>query len=183
MELKFKLLNHPFYQSWSRGEITKLQLARYAHSYYQFIQQIPIFWLQATTGLKVTNEDTKQVIFEELEHIILWEKFMHMLPYTSFCPMNDVIDSFKAMNDSELLGAIHSFEIQQPEVAKTKMEGLIKHYKFLPEETLYFQAHLKEEKHIKIGKFIADNYADKEDFSRGFDKGARIIFDSLYRFM
>lgn len=183
MELKFKLLDHPFYQNWSRGEVTQLQLANYAYSYYQFIQQIPLFWLQVVIGLNAKNENTKQLILEELEHIILWEKFMGKLPRVNSLSMNDVIESFKDMNDSELLGAIHSFEIQQPEVAKTKMEGLIKHYRFSPEETQYFQKHLSEENHIKIGKSIAENRANKEDFIKGFDKGAKIIFESLNRFL
>ncbi|MGB9695841.1 MAG: hypothetical protein ACP5P3_01870 [Ignavibacteria bacterium] len=183
MELKFKLLNHPFYKNWSRGTVTQLQLANYAYSYYQFIQQIPFFWLRVINGLKAKDESTKQVIFEELEHVMLWEVFMHKLPPANPPSLNDVIVSFKNMNDSELLGAIHSFEIQQPEVAKTKMEGLINYYGFLREETHYFQAHLSEESHIKVGKFIAENRANKEDFIKGFDKGAEIMFESLNRFM
>lgn len=183
MELKFKLLNHPFYKNWSYGKVTQLQLTNYAYSYYQFIQQIPLFWLQVTRGLKAQDECTKQVILEELEHVILWETFMHKFPPINTKSMSDVIAAFKNMNDSELLGAIHSFEIQQPEVAKTKMEGLIKYYGFSADETQYFQAHLLEESHIKLGKFIAENRADKEGFIKGFDRGAKILFESLDRFM
>jgi pyrroloquinoline-quinone synthase len=183
MKLKFKLLNHPFYKDWSRGAITQFQLANYAYSYYQFIQQIPLFWLRVIIGFDAKKESTTQIVLDELEHTLLWEQFMRKFPVVNFPSMSDVINSFKNMNDSELLGAVHSFEIQQPEVAKTKMEGLIKYYGFLPEETQYFKAHLSEENHIKLGKLIAESRANKEDFIKGFDKGAEIIYESLNKFM
>lgn len=42
MNLKHKLLEHPFYQTWEKGEITKQQLSAYAKSYNEFITNIPV---------------------------------------------------------------------------------------------------------------------------------------------
>ena len=87
------------------------------------------------------------------------------------------------MNPSELLGAIHSFEIQQPEVAKTKKEGLLKHYNIDESKTKYFDEHMNEEEHIAYGKMLSQKFADKSDFEKGFKRGSEIFYYALDRFM
>ena len=40
------LLNHPFYQTWSDGELTRDALAGYSKEYYQLVKAVPIFMTQ-----------------------------------------------------------------------------------------------------------------------------------------
>lgn len=184
MILKHKLLDHPFYQKWEKGEITLQQLSSYAKSYNDFISNIPQYWEYIINNFDSENPVGKKIIKEENEHIFLWNKWSEKLPSTDSYPsMKKDIDSFNKMNASELLGAVHAFEIQQPDVAKTKKAGLINHYGFAGEDTKYFDEHMNETEHIRFGEYLQNNFADKNDFEYGFIKGSEIIYYSLDKFL
>ncbi len=76
-----------------------------------------------------------------------------------------ISDKLNNMNSSQLLGAIHSFEVQQPEIAKFKKECLIKFYNFKEDDLIYFDEHMKNE------------------FYYGFEKGQELFYRSLDRFI
>jgi len=184
MNLKHKLLDHPFYRAWEKGEITKEQLSAYAASYNEFIKMVPEFWSVVISTFDSKSEEGKKIIGEETAHINLWKKWSDKLPSSeNFPSMNNEISSFNNFNPSELLGAIHAFEIQQPDVAKTKKEGLIKHYGFNESELIYFDEHMNEAEHIKYGDSLAKTKADYSDFEKGFEKGSKIIYRSLDKFI
>lgn len=181
--MKFKLLEHPFYQKWSTGEITVNQLTDYAHSYFDFINMIPAYWARALEGLGVTDAESLKIINEEREHAELWKEFMKRYKCVIFKGLDDINEAFGTMNPSELLGAIHAFEIQQPEVAKSKIAGLKKFYGFKDKETEYFDRHLEEAEHINFGNKIADAYANRSDFEKGFQRGSELVYFALDRFL
>ncbi|MDD5362639.1 MAG: iron-containing redox enzyme family protein [Ignavibacteria bacterium] len=183
MKLKFRLLDHPFYQKWSKGEITEHQLADYAHSYYDFVSMMPNYWAKIIESLGVADKISLNVIKEEDEHVKLWEDFMRKYKCAIFTGMDDLNEAFSSMNPSELLGAIHAFEIQQPEVAKSKIEGLKKYYGFKEGETEYFDEHLDESEHINLGEKIANECSDRSDFERGFNRGSELVYFALDRFL
>lgn len=184
MELKYKLLEHPFYRAWMNGDISPLQLSRYSSSYMDFIERIPSYWQNILDGFSINDKTAEEIVSEEKEHIALWNKWSSKLPKADLYPvMTAVLNEFEKMNPSELLGALHAFEIQQPGVAATKKEGLLRHYGFTPDTTTYFDEHMNEQKHISYGEKLADNYADKNDFRKGFEKGSELIYRSLDLFM
>jgi len=183
MELTYRLLEHPFYQAWTMGDVTAEQLSAYHKSYNEFITEMPKYWTKIANAFGQT-EDAQTIIDEETAHIDLWAKWESKLPaVNSFPRMNTVLTSFANMTPSELLGAVHAFEIQQPEVAKTKKEGLIKWYGFNDAETIYFDEHISEEDHIKFGNLLAETYANKEEFERGFKLGAELVYNGLDLFL
>jgi pyrroloquinoline quinone (PQQ) biosynthesis protein C len=87
------------------------------------------------------------------------------------------------MTPSELLGALHSFEIQQPEVAESKKDGLLKHYGFSEKDLKYFDEHMNEQDHISYGKYLKEEFADEEEFNKGFERGSELFFKNLNLFM
>lgn len=184
MTLKHKLLDHPFYQAWERGEITKEQLSSYAASYNEFIKMIPEFWSAVISTFDSKSEEGKKIIGEETAHINLWKKWSDKLSASPEYPsMNNEVSAFANMNPSELLGAIHAFEIQQPDVARTKKEGLINHYGFDSTDLIYFDEHMNEAEHIRYGDMLAKKFADYSEFEKGFEKGSEIIYRSLDKFI
>lgn len=183
MKIQKKLLDHPFYQLWTKGEITEFQLAKYSHSYFELIKEIPNLWSQAISGLNADSPESQKLINEEIAHIELWNIFKNKQINTAYPGMSDVINELSEMNPSQLLGAIHSFEVQQPEVAKTKKDGLLKHYNFNETDTKYFDEHMNEAEHIQFGKTIAEKNANKTDFEQGFAKGSEIFYNALDRFL
>ncbi|GAB5465523.1 MAG: TenA family transcriptional regulator [Candidatus Kapaibacteriales bacterium] len=184
MELKKRLLEHPFYQAWTKGEITKEQLSIYHSSYREFIGKVPEYWNKAINGLGDDSAYGKKVVAEETEHIDLWEGWVSRLPQNeSFPRMTEIMESLDTMTPSELLGAIHAFEVQQPEVAVTKKEGLMCHYGYNEEELKYFDDHQEEEGHIRFGAMLAEKSANKEEFKAGFERGSELFYKGLDLFL
>lgn len=184
MELKCRLLDHPFYQAWTKGEITKEQLSKYHRSYQEFVEEMPKYWQKIVDGFGENSTFAKKVVQDETDHIALWESWKSKLPATNDFPgMSDVIAELDKMNTSELLGAIQSFEIQQPEVAETKKAGLIEHYGYEASELAYFDDHMEEEAHIAFGKSLAKRYADQDDYKAGLEKGSEIFYNALDKYL
>ncbi len=181
MNLTHKLLDHPFYQAWSHGKVTQDQLARYARGYAEFIGLMPAYWARIGQGL---NVDTSKLVAEETAHAVLWEKWAAKLPEPSTHPrMTAVIEALDKLSPSELLGAVQAFEVQQPEVARTKKDGLLAHYGFAEKDTVYFDEHLKEEAHIEFGSRVAAAKAKPQEYQHGFELGAKWIYHSLDSFV
>jgi pyrroloquinoline-quinone synthase len=184
LTLTKKLLDHPFYQAWTEGKITNEQLSVYADAYLGLIEKIPYFWKKSVNGLGVDTPDSKEVIADEISHIPMWKNWSEKLQINGGrLNLDDLSSELERMNASELLGAIHSFEVQQPEVAKTKKDGLIKFYGFDNSELKYFDEHMNEEKHIKFGSDIVKQYANPEDFKNGFERGSELFYNGLDRFL
>lgn len=181
MVVKYKLLEHPFYRAWENGQLSINALSSYGYSYLEFISRIPVYWERV---IKSFNINANWVVEEEKTHIELWKKWIGKLEKVENYPsLNELIYKFDNYSPSELAGAIHAFEIQQPEVAKFKKDCLIKFYGFKDEDLEYFDEHLKEEKHIKVGELIYQNYANKDEFIFGFEDGSKVVYESLDKFL
>jgi pyrroloquinoline-quinone synthase len=180
-EIKFRLKEHPFYRAWENGEITVQKLSEYAYAYLDFIENIPYYWQRILKEFSISDN---WIIDEEKEHVSLWRRWIKNLEKPEKYPtLNDLILQLNRMNTSQLLGAIYSFEVQQPEIAKFKKECLMKFYYFKESDLIYFDEHMKEEKHINFGKYIYENFANKNEFYYGFEKGQELIYKSLDRFI
>ena len=51
------LLNHPFYQAWSDGKLTRESLTGYSKEYYQLVKAVPIFMTQLMDHVPLTSYD------------------------------------------------------------------------------------------------------------------------------
>ncbi len=184
MELKYKLLDHPFYQAWTMGEVTFEQLSKYHKSYNDFIQLMPTYWDRINKGFNLNDADSKRIVEDETRHIGQWQMWNGNLPSTETFPkMEEVLSTFANMTPSELLGAVQAFEMQQPEVAHTKKEGLLNHYGYQAGELIYFDEHMEEEAHISYGLGLRDKYANAEEFQNGFDKASEVLYKGLDLFV
>ena len=138
----YNLLNHPFYQAWSAGELPVEALQSYAREYGAFISTIPKGW--------ETLSDT-EIAEEETEHIDLWADFAAGLD-TAVTEAH--IPQVKALMETadELfsepttaLGALYAFEAQQPATAQSKLEGLKAFYQLPESVEPYFLTHSHNE--------------------------------------
>ncbi len=182
-DLQLELLNHPFYQAWSRGDISTTMLSRYAESYLDFVSELPKLWNKVFTAFDLQAEG-QSIIDEEIEHIALWNVWKDKLEKTeNTTSLQQTIMTLHAMTPSELAGAIHAFEVQQPDVAESKKAGLIEHYGYTDAETVYFDEHMgaEEEKHIAFGKVLKSR-ANKAEFEAGFEKWAELYYKTLDQF-
>lgn len=137
-----RLLDHPFYTAWSKGELSREALQTYAAQYYHWVQAFPT-WLSAThsntADLEARQEILANLVDEEQgaeNHPELWLRFCdalgldrdavrsaELLPETreALATMRRVCRDEPAAAG---LAALYAYESQQPEVMKTKREGL-----------------------------------------------------------
>lgn len=153
-----RLLDHPFYTAWSKGELTHDALRTYAAQYYHWVLAFPT-WLSATHA-NAQDFELRQTILENLvdeesgpeNHPELWLRFCdalgldreavksaELLPETA-----QAIAAMRAVSRempvAASLAALYAYESQQPEVMKTKREGLRDRYA-ITEGHAYFEVH------------------------------------------
>lgn len=153
------ILQHPFYQAWERGALTREQLAAYARIYYPHVRAFTDY-LESAIG-KADIVDVRVELLDNLEdergnpapHDELWLAFAEGMgarredivgaePHPAAEAM---VTTFKALADESLaagLAALYAYESQQPEVSCTKLAGLRGHYGIGDARTLeYFEVH------------------------------------------
>lgn len=140
--LSRRLLDHPFYNAWSHGELSRVALQKYAEQYYHWVLAFPT-WLSAAhanaTDLAMRQEILENLIDEERgpeNHPELWLRFCdalgldrdvvkraELLPETraAIAAMRAITRESSAAAG---VAALYAYESQQPEVMKTKRDGL-----------------------------------------------------------
>jgi len=153
------LLNHPFYVAWEQGELTQEILQDYAEQYYQHIKAFPRY-ISATHSM-CEDIEKRKILLDNLsdeedlnkDHPMLWKQFalaagadessLDLVKQEYFT--SDLIENFFRLSRSsyaEGLGALYAYERQVPEIAETKIKGLIDHYNISTDQGLeYFVVH------------------------------------------
>ena len=156
---KFHLLNHPFYVAWEQGELTQEILQDYAEQYYQHIKAFPRY-ISATHSM-CEDIEKRKILLDNLsdeedinkDHPMLWKQFavaagadesnLDSVKQEDFT--SNLIENFFRLSRSsyaEGLGALYAYERQVPEIAETKIKGLIDHYNISTDQGLeYFVVH------------------------------------------
>lgn len=143
------VLKHPFYQRWSAGELSAEELEFYAGEYRHAVVALA----QASEGAaaKVVEEHRsglRRHAAEERNHIALWDEFAAAAgdtePREPLSETECCARAWIAGEDAlEHLAVLYAIEASQPEIAKTKLEGLVKRYGYSPEGPAveYFELH------------------------------------------
>ena len=162
---KYSLLQHPFYLAWSKGKLTKDQLAGYAKEYYFVARHVPMAMQAIEKNLPKslpmqTRETFRKQAEEEREHIELWERFASALGVTegeleAYEPTKTVKEAVTSIIEAaeegfeEGVAAMYAFECDLPAISQSKIDGLIKFYGLRNDDAhAYFEEHLREEKHL-----------------------------------
>jgi pyrroloquinoline-quinone synthase len=138
----YNLLDHPFYQAWSAGELPVEALKCYAREYGAFISTLPKGWET------LNDPETAE---EETEHIDMWADFADglntMVSEAQIPQVKTLLETAENLfSESETaLGALYAFEAQQPETAKSKLTGLKTFYQLPEKVEPYFETHSHNE--------------------------------------
>ena len=155
------LLNHPFYQAWSAGELSIEALRTYAREYGAFISMVPDGW---------TTLDEAETAAEEIEHIDLWADFAAGLDTAVTEAQIPQVKTLRGTahelfsEPTTALGALYAFEAQQPATAQSKLVGLKAFYQLPESVEPYFQTHSHNEHEAEkllahIGALPSDSHA------------------------
>jgi pyrroloquinoline-quinone synthase len=135
---RWNVLEHPFYLRWESGELTRTELAYYAGEYRHAVL--------ALADAAATGGDSEHAA-EEAAHVALWDDFAAALDAPlDRSPNAETIECATAWRRNEPLEAravLYAIESGQPDISRTKLEGLVQHYGFTPatEATAYFEIH------------------------------------------
>jgi len=140
------LLDHPFYQRWTAGTLTRGELQEYARQYWHFTAAFPRFvsGVHAQTDeLTVRQELLENLIEEERgseNHPELWLRFCEALGVSRVEAMGseatestrNLIATMRSLTSAgathEGLASLFAYESQVPAVAKAKIAGLAANY-------------------------------------------------------
>jgi len=153
------ILQHPFYQAWECGALTREQLATYARVYYPHVRAFTDYLESAID--KADDPRIRAELVDNLEderanpapHEELWLAFASgmgadrssVAEATPHPAARAMVSTFQELADQSLaagIAALYAYESQQPEVSCTKLAGLRGHYGVSDVDTLeYFEVH------------------------------------------
>jgi len=159
------LLQHPFYQAWSRGELSLEALRDYATQYYHHVAAFPTYLSAVhaqTENAEVRRHILTNLIDEEAgtpNHPELWLQFAESLGLdrievkqsAQWPATKKLIEDFRSCCSNRGTGvgvaALYAYESQIPSVSEKKIEGLKKYYGFSnPDGCQYFTVHIEADR-------------------------------------
>ncbi len=159
------LLTHPFYLAWTRGELRKETLADYASQYYKHVAAFPTYL--SALHARCDDQPTRRQILANLideeagepNHPQLWKNFAAALGVSpndleGAAPWPETAELIATFRDvcsrgeiAEGLAALYAYESQIPAVSESKVDGLVRHYRFDdPESYRYFTVHIEADR-------------------------------------
>jgi len=169
------VLEHPFYQRWSAGELSASELSRYAGEYRH-----AVLALSRASSLAAGKAGPGHAAAlaahaeEEAAHVALWEQFARTAAAGAAAAGAAAAGAGAAADEGRAeplaetdacvrswvagqelvdhLGVLYAIEASQPEVARVKLEGLVRHYGYSEEGPAveYFTVHrLRDREHAR----------------------------------
>lgn len=171
------VLEHSFYQRWSAGELTKEELSYYAGEYDQAVRGLAeavASTREATTDEKI-RADLAHHVAEEESHIPMWEGFARAIGTPESALDNADRSESVACREAwanagnqgflEGLVTLYAVESGQPEISKTKLEGLKEFYGYQDgPATEYFELHSTlDVEHAEHSRKLIEKHLDGAD--------------------
>ena len=157
------LLSHPFYKDWVQGTVPKEKIKEYSKQYYHHVKSFPLYI--SATHSKCEDMENRRILLENLAdeealnggdpHPELWLRFAEGLGVqreevkkAKICKsIENVVEVFSQSANSsyeEGLASLYTYEYQVPEIAETKIKGLMEHYGVRDNRSLsFFKVHQK----------------------------------------
>ncbi len=126
------VLQHSFYTRWTAGELTAEELADYSGQYRHAVEAIADLSTYAAEQLPGHPELAAHAD-EEHAHVALWDGFVDAVDGSSAAaPSAETSTCVEVWSERDgtlaALARLYAIESGQPEISKTKLEGLSEHY-------------------------------------------------------
>jgi pyrroloquinoline-quinone synthase len=139
---RWNVLDHPFYLRWERGELTRDELAFYAGEYRHAVV--------ALADAAAAGGDADHAA-EEAAHVGLWDEFARSLDAsldrTPTAETRECVAAWRRDDPLEARAVLYAVEAGQPDISRTKLDGLVEHYGFTADEpgAAYFALHAERD--------------------------------------
>lgn len=183
------VLEHPFYERWSAGELSRGELTHYAGEYHHAVLALAQASENAAALVDPVLEpdlhrELERHAAEEQSHVELWEDFTHALggvasrtpnAQTLTCAREWAGDGSRALLDS--LVALYAIESGQPAISATKRVGLREHYGLEDSRaTAYFALHEQLDiEHAEAARALIDERLCDGDQERLLTQAERVL--------
>lgn len=169
---RWNVLDHPFYQRWSEGELTAAELARYSGQYRHAVEAIATVSGAVADALP-EHEELRRHAAEEVGHIRLWDGFVEAAggdaDAAPTAETESCVEAWTGDGDAlELLARLYAVEVSQPAISRTKREGLLRRYGFADGSgTAYFKVHEgRDVEHAAEVRELIEELAEDADTGR-----------------
>lgn len=160
---RWNVLEHPFYERWSRGELTREELALYAGEYRHAVVALAEASARAEADPEL-REALSGHAEEEAAHVALWDAFVAAVggdadreaaPETAACAS---AWAGEERDPLQTLVALYAIESGQPAISATKAAGLRAFYGFDGgAATEYFDLHAElDHEHAAAGRALIE---------------------------
>jgi pyrroloquinoline-quinone synthase len=157
---RYDLLQHPFYQAWSQGELTRDELREYASEYWHHVSAFPTYL--SALHARLDDAPLRRTVLENLAdeeglpsgraHSDLWMDFATGMGADSSEVRNRTLQPETAAliahfrvaiqtSPATALASLYTYESRVPAIARTKAEGLKQHYGADQATARYFTIH------------------------------------------
>ncbi len=163
---RYDLLQHPFYQAWSKGELTRDELREYASEYWHHVSAFPTYLSALHTRLE--DAPLRRTVLENLAdeeglpagraHSDLWMDFATGMGADAAAVRERTLQPETAAliahfrgamqtSPATALASLYTYESRVPAIARTKAEGLKQHYGADKVTARYFTIHQTADVH------------------------------------
>lgn len=147
-----RLLDHPFYERWQAGELSRDELRSYASQYRHFEAMLPTFLQEL---VQITSDDAardaaRANLRDELgppSHLELFDLFVDAVGAEGAAPTiatTELVGAYAAaLRDGPATGfaGLAAYEVQAADIATTKAAGLKTHYGVSGDGLRFWEAH------------------------------------------
>lgn len=190
------VLEHPFYKRWSAGELSAEELELYAGQYrHAVVALAEASEAAAAEAGPAHSGGLRAHAAEETAHVELWDDFARATVASTVAEDSALADGSAAapagnhpLGETEAcaqawtagesllehLAVLYAIEASQPEVSRTKLDGLMAHYGYSEEGPAleYFRLHeLRDVEHARAaGALIEELLGEQDDAEAQADR-------------
>ena len=181
---RWNVLEHPFYQRWSAGELTLGELADYSGQYRYATEAVATM----SAGLVDAAPESERKGLsaharEEADHVAMWDQFVDAVGGNSgAAPNPETVECVEAWTRTDGFGPqlarLFAVESGQPEISKTKSKGLSDFYGIEDAPAReYFTVHATMDvEHAEEGRKLVERYMadfDEDELAEAAEEAFR----------
>jgi pyrroloquinoline-quinone synthase len=174
---RWNVLEHPFYRRWECGELSPEELTAYAGEYRHAVAALAE---AAETAAPLSGPEHAD---EERAHVDLWDDFAAAVDAepgpARLAGTKECVSAWTSAQDPlEALGILYAIEAGQPQVAQTKLDGLVEHYgvEAGTPACAYFTLHAeRDHEHAAQSRELLERHARPKDADRVFRAAERAL--------
>jgi pyrroloquinoline-quinone synthase len=202
---RYDLLKHPYYQAWSKGELTRGDLREYAAEYWHHVSAFPAYLSALHSRLPdgklrrmvaANLADEEGLAHGDVAHSDMWMEFASGMGAEERevrgrelgAETRALLEHFRAAMErspAAALAALYAYESRVPAIAQTKAEGLERHYATDERTRRYFAVHTTADVyHAEVWRDalmaeLAAHPEEREAALRAGEDAARMLWATL----